>query len=111
MWDDDSYDDLFDKFGHGDKRAQSRSLDANPGSGHTGPEYAISGSEAREWADTANYPWIANMVADLTANSSIDTVVLSIGGNDVLAARSGGGWYKDMDLDSSGSEEALFDRI
>jgi hypothetical protein len=37
--------------------------------------------------------------------------MLSVGGNDVLAARSGGGWYKDMDLDVPGSEEALFARI
>ncbi len=111
MWDDDSHNDLFDKFGHGDKTAISRSLGSNPGPGHGGPEYAVSGSEARDWADTVNYPWTANMVADLTANPSIDTVVLSIGGNDILAARSGGGWYKDMDLDVPGSEEALFQQM
>ncbi len=111
MWDDGSYGDLFDKFGHADKSAISRSLGSNPGPGHTGPEYAVSGSEAREWADTANYPWIANMAADLAANPTVDTVVLSIGGNDILAGRSGGGWYKDMDVDVSGSEETLFQTI
>ncbi|MDH3524377.1 MAG: hypothetical protein OES32_12405 [Acidobacteriota bacterium] len=111
MWDDDSHNDVFDKFGHADKRAVSRSLGSDPGPGYTGPEYAISGSEAREWVDTANYPWIANVVAELVGLPAIDTVMLSLGGNDILAAKSGGGWYKDMDLDVPGSEAALFDRI
>ncbi len=111
MWDDGSHQDIFDKFGHADKLVLSRSLDADPGPGYSGPEYAVSGSEARQWVDTANYPWIANMVADLAANPSIDIVMLSLGGNDVLAGRSDGGWYKDMDLDTPGSEAALFDRI
>jgi hypothetical protein len=111
MWDDGSHNLLLDRFGHEDKRAVSLSLGSDPGPGHTGPEYSISGSEARQWADTANYPWIANMVAALEANPTIDTVVLSIGGNDILAGKSGGGWYKDMDLDVPGSEAALFARI
>ena len=111
MWDDGSHDDLLDRFGFDDRRALSLSLAADPGPGYSGPEVAISGSEARQWADTANYPWIANMVALLQANPTIDWVVLSIGGNDVLAGRSDGGWYKDMDLDVPGSEAALFDRI
>ena len=38
-------------------------------------------------------------------------MILSIGGNDILAAKSGGGWYKDMDLDVPGSEAALFATI
>ena len=37
--------------------------------------------------------------------------MLSIGGNDVLAGRSDGGWYKDMDLDLPGSEAVLFGQI
>lgn len=111
MWDDGSHNDIFDRFGHGEKRALSRSLGSDPGPGYAGPEYAISGSEARQWADPANYPWIANMVAALQANPTIDRVLLSIGGNDVLAGKSGGGWYKQMDLDVPGSEAALFDRI
>jgi len=111
MWDDSSHNDLLDKFGHADKRALSESLGEDPGPGYSGSEYAISGSEARQWADTANYPWIANMVAALQANPDVDTLVLSIGGNDILAGKSGGGWYKDMDLDAPGSEEALFARI
>jgi hypothetical protein len=31
MWDDDSHNDIFDKFGHADKRMISRSLDDDPG--------------------------------------------------------------------------------
>ena len=111
MWDDGSHQDVFDRFGHADKLAVSLSLDADPGAGYTGPEYAVSGSEARQWANTADYPWIANMVAALEANPTIDIVMLSLGGNDVLAGKSDDGWYKDMDLDVPGSEDALFDRI
>ncbi|MGD8396394.1 MAG: hypothetical protein PVF43_13080, partial [Candidatus Eiseniibacteriota bacterium] len=111
MWDDGSHNDIFDRYGHDDHRALSRSLQDNPGPGYSGPEYAVSGSEAREWADTANFPWIANVVAELDQNPTIDTVILSIGGNDILRGRSGGGWYKDMDLDVPGSEAALFQEI
>ena len=111
MWDDGSYENIFDKWGHNDKMPLSRSLGADPGPGYSGSEYAVSQSEARHWVDTANYPWIANMVAELQAHPTIDVVVLSIGGNDVLAGRPGGGWYKDMDLDTAGSEAAFFSRL
>lgn len=111
MWDDGTHNTIFDRYGHAEKLAVSRSLGSDPGPGYTGPQYAISGSEARQWVDTANYPWIANMMADLVAYPSIDRVVLSIGGNDVLAGKSDGGWYKDMDLDVAGSEAALFNRL
>ncbi len=111
MWDDDAHNTIFDKFGMADHLAVSRSLGSNPGSGYSGPEYAISGSEAREWVDTAHYPWVANVVTALQAEPTIDTVMLSIGGNDVLAGKPGGGWYKDMDLDMPGSEETFFARL
>ena len=111
MSDDGTHNKIFDKFGHADKDLVGPSLGANPGPGYTGTEYAISGSEAREWADRVNYPWITNVINAITANPSIETVILSIGGNDVLAAKSGGGWYKDMDLDVPGSEAALFAAI
>lgn len=111
MWDDGSHNDILDRFGQEDRRTLSHSLGSDPGPGYLGPEYAVSGSEARQWADIANYPWIANMVAALTANPTIDLVVLSIGGNDVLAGKPGGGWYKDMDLDAPGSEAAFFNRL
>jgi hypothetical protein len=111
MWDDNTHNLLFNRFGHADKRAVSRSLGQNPGPGHSGPEYAISGSEAREWVQSESFPWIANVLAELQANPTIDSVMLSIGGNDILAGRSGGGWYKEMDLDQPGAETALFGRI
>ncbi len=111
MWDDGSHNDILDKFGQADKTALSRSLGSDPGPGYSGPEYAISGSEARQWVDTANYPWVANMTAALRANPTIDYVMLSIDGNDVLAGKSDGGWYKDMDLDAPGAEDSLFARI
>ena len=111
MSDDGTHNVIFDKFGHADFDLLGPSLGANPGPGYTGNEYAISGSEANEWADTANYPWIDNVINEITNNPTIETVILSIGGNDILAAKSGGGWYKDMDLDTPGSEAALFATI
>ena len=111
MSDDGTYNKIFDKFGHADKDLVGPSLGSNPGPGYTGTEYAISGSEAKHWADRDNYPWITNVINAITANPSIETVILSIGGNDILAAKSGGGWYKDMDLDAPGSEAALFNTI
>jgi hypothetical protein len=111
MWDDGAHNDVFDRYGFADRRCVSLSLGSDPGPGYTGPEYAVSGSEARQWADTGGYPWIANMVAALEANPTIELVVLSIGGNDVLAGKPGGGWYKEMDLDVPGSEAAFFDRL
>lgn len=111
MWDDNAHNITFDKYGQADKLAVSRSLGSNPGANYNGPEYAISGSEAREWVNTASYPWVANVVAELNANPSIDSIMFSLGGNDILAGKSGGGYYKDMDLDVPGSKEALFATI
>ena len=62
MSDDGTHNVIFDKFGHPDFDLLGQSLGANPGSGYTGSEYAISGSEAREWADTVNYPWVDNVI-------------------------------------------------
>lgn len=111
MWDDDAHNIVFDKFGMADHLAVSRSLGSNPGSGYSGPEYAISGSEAREWVDTVHFPWIANVVTALQNAPTIDTVMLSIGGNDVLAGKPDGGWYKGMDVDVPGSETTFFARL
>ncbi len=111
MSDDGTHNKMFDKFGHADKDLVGPSLGSNPGPGYTGTQYAISGSEARHWADRANYPWITNVINEITANPTIETVILSIGGNDILAGKSDGGWYKDMDLDTPGSEAALFATI
>lgn len=38
MWDDGSHNKLFDRFGHAEKRAVSRSLGSDPGPGYSGPE-------------------------------------------------------------------------
>lgn len=111
MSDDGTHNKIFDKFGHADKDLIGPSLGANPGPGYTGTEYAISGSEARHWADRVNYPWITNVINALDANPSIESVILSIGGNDILAGKSDGGWYKNMDLDVPGSEAALLASI
>jgi hypothetical protein len=112
MWDDGSHNLIFDRFGCADKRALSESLDPGPENPpYTGPAYAVSGSEARQWVDTANYTYLANVIGALNDNPTVDVVMLSIGGNDVLAGRLDGGWYKDMDLDVPGSEAALFAQI
>lgn len=110
MGDDATYSPIFAAYGHADKILVTETVvpDNNP---YTGTAYAISGSEAREWANTETYGYIANMVQALEANPTIETVVLSIGGNDILAAKSDGGWYKDMDLDVPGSEQILFNTI
>lgn len=111
MGDDGTYDDVFNAYGFSDYYLVTQTLGSSPGPGYTGSAYAVSGSEAREWANTVDYPYIQNMVNALQNNPEIETVVLSIGGNDILAAKSGGGWYKDMDLDVAGSEQALFNVI
>jgi len=111
MGDDDVHNAILNQYGQADKYLVTETLEPGPSVPYTGSAYAVSGSEAREWANTATYPYIANMVNALNANPSIELVILSIGGNDVLAGKSGGGWYKDMDLDVPGSEAALFATI
>lgn len=111
MGDDGVYDQVFDAYGFSDYYFVTETLGSSPEPPYTGTAYAISGSEAREWANTGTYPYISNMVQALQDNPEITTVILSIGGNDVLAGKSDGGWYKDMDLDVPGSEAALFNTI
>lgn len=111
MGDDAVYDEVFDAYGFSDFYFVTETLGSSPEPPYTGSAYAISGSEARQWADTETYPYIDNMVQALQDNPDINTVILSIGGNDILAGRSEGGWYKDMDLDVPGSEQALFNTI
>ncbi len=113
MADDGTHSEMLKMYGHGDKTAISETFEkcvgciGTPGAN----DYAVSGSEAREWADEVNYDYLQNLIDALNANPTIDWVVLSIGGNDVLAARSNGGWYKNMDLDVAGSEAALFNTV
>ena len=75
MWDDGSHNDIFDKFGHDDKTMVSESLGSMPDPGYSGTAVAISGSEARNWVDTANYPFIANMVDALNNNTNAMTAI------------------------------------
>ena len=66
---------------------------------------AISGSTAAEWSQ----PSMLQLIADeLAAHPTIDTVQLTLGGNDFLAGQSGGGWWTGL---SMAQEEALFDQI
>jgi Secretion system C-terminal sorting domain len=113
MADDGSHNNIFRMYGQADKSAISQTFETPIGCpGSPGPgDYAVSGSEARQWADEANYDYLQNLIDALNAHPSVDYVMLSIGGNDILAAQSGGGWYKNMDLDEPGSEQALFDTI
>ena len=107
MGDDGVHNDVLDQYGHDDKFLITQTLGSTPNPPYIGTAYAVSGSLARHWANTTDYAYIQNMVAALQTNPSVDWVVLSIGGNDILAGRSEGGWYKDMDLDRAGSEDSL----
>lgn len=114
MADDNTHNEVLKIYGQADKIAVSQTFeigilctDSSPSSG----DYAVSGSEARQWADEVNYPYLQDLVTALDNNPTIDYVLLSIGGNDILAGRSDGGWYQNMDLDVPGSEQALFDQI
>ncbi len=70
-----------------------------------GGETAISGSTAAEWSQPAMLQLIAD---ELAAHPTIDTVQLTLGGNDFLAGQPGGGWWTGI---SAAGEEALFDQI
>jgi hypothetical protein len=115
MADDDVFNDVFNMYGHADKQTISSTFEiviALWGSGSPAAgNYAVSGSEARQWANEAQYPYLQNVRNALLANPDINTVYLSIGGNDILAARCNGGWYKNMDLNGVGSENALLNTI
>ena len=55
-----------------------------------GSATAIGGSTAAEWAQ----PGFLQLITDaLDATYTIDTVQLTLGGNDFLAGQSGGGWH------------------
>lgn len=64
-----------------------------------------SGSTAAEWATPAFLQAIDDALASLP---TIDLVQLTIGGNDVLAGQSGGGWHTGM---SPEDFETLVDRV
>ncbi|MEM8997020.1 MAG: Calx-beta domain-containing protein [Acidobacteriota bacterium] len=70
-----------------------------------GDETAIGGTTAADWNTAAGRGLLAD---ELRRTPSIDTVHLTVGGNDLLAGRSGGGWFVGM---PSNAESALLARI
>ena len=115
MADDDVFNQALSMYGHGDKYSLASTYEvviALWGSGSPDPwDYTVSGSEARQWANEANYPYLQNVRNALIANPSVKTVFLSIGGNDILAARCYGGWYENMDNNGAGNEQNLLNTI
>lgn len=73
--------------------------------GVEGSTTAIGGTTAAVWTDPPALALIANAIA---ANPTIDIIHLSIGGNDMLAGQSLGGWHTGL---SPAQESALFDQI
>lgn len=65
-----------------------------------GSTTALSGTTAGEWTGSAMLQLIDDALA---ANPTIDTVQLTMGGNDFLAGQPGGGWWTGM----SAEDEAL----
>ncbi len=92
MWDIRVYRDVFHQFGFGDILER-------------GNNTAIGGTTAIYWAQPQNFTAVQN---ELIQNPSIDIVVLSIGGNDMLAGMINGGWHTGL---SAADETALFDSI
>ncbi len=113
MADDNSHNTFLASYGHADKAANSQTFETLIGcSTPVGiMDYAVSGSEARQWADQENYGYLQSLINAIQANPTIDHVLLSLGGNDILAGRSGGGWYKNMDADPWRSSVGLFDTV
>lgn len=70
-----------------------------------GNRTAISGSEAADWVEPEQLALIAD---ELARNPSIEVVQLTVGGNDMLSGRDGGGWYAGM---PAAEREALFQQI
>lgn len=94
MWNNRTYKDVFDQFGFADKTEH-------------GVSTAISGTTANFWAQPSNLTVIVN---ELQQNPAIDIVLISIGGNDLLAGINGSmpGWHTGL---NTSDESLLFDRI
>ena len=63
--DDGSYDDVFRRYGHADQRLVTETTTVTFGNSYSGNAYAVSGSEARQWADTSNFSFLQNMLGAL----------------------------------------------
>ncbi len=94
LWNNRTYKDVFDQFGFADKIER-------------GDNTAIGGTTASFWALPGN---LAVIVNELQQNPTADIVLLSIGGNDMLAGINGAqpGWHTGL---SVADESLLFDRI
>ncbi len=94
MWNNRTYKDVFDQFGFADKIER-------------GNNTAIGGTTANYWAQPGN---LAVIQSELQQNPSVDIVLISIGGNDMLAGINGAvpGWHTGL---NSTDEALLFDRI
>ncbi len=102
MYDDNVHNAALDAYGHADKSILSEVYEISLFSSDPDPQgtyYAVSGSEARQWRDESTYAYMQNVRDRLIANPQIKLVILSLGGNDVLAGRSDCGWYKNMNFD------------
>jgi len=66
---------------------------------------AIAGSTAAEWATSGFLQLITD---ELVAYPEVEVVQITIGGNDLLAGQSGGGWWSGM---PAGDEDALFSQV
>lgn len=122
MYDDNVHNEVLDAYGHADKSILSETYEISLFSSDPDPQgsyYAVSGSEARQWRDESTYAYMQNVRDQLITNPQIKLVILSLGGNDVLAGRSDCGWYKNMnfdpDLDFAGcgftNETEFFDKL
>ncbi len=106
MWQDGVHNQAFDAYGHADKLAVSNT-DLRTG-------YAIGGSMVRQWAKPHLYPYLDNLIAELEANPTLDTVYFALGGNDFLIpSMYNGGWYKDMppEEEEAALQEVLDDAL
>lgn len=103
MYDDNVHDRVFKAYGHADKEIVSETYEISLFSGDPDPQgsyYGVSGSEARQWRNEGTFAYLQNVRNALNANPDIDFVIVSIGGNDVLAGQEDCGWYKNMNSDA-----------
>ena len=86
MWEYKSYQQVFDEYGFADVQLDGRLVGA--------------GGTARTWAEVQT---LAALSAHLTQNPSLDTVIISLGGNDVL-----GSWRTAT---NQGREDQLLEEV
>ncbi len=98
MWLNNIHTDAFNGFSYPEFTAL--------GNGDFETGYSIPGSQAKQWADTANYPYLNNLLNEINAHPTVDIIYLSLGINDfVVPGKDEGGWYNGMPPED---EEAAF---